>query len=490
MTRVRLRGIYTTALTRRLLDAGHEVVQASPPIRERFDAALDAAPRDVWITDTDDRQGIGVSGPIDAVATVLDDLRPARDTLVWGDPAPAGAIFDGHVTEALGSGAVVALDEPATPRLDGVRFHGIDAEGFLPYDGADGYVDEGDLVRVQVHEAAPPWADRRPELSTAIEVGGGLVSLVRNRSDVRAAVSGQRGTELVRTTEMLPVDAPDGWGVRWERAAADAEIGTLGDALDRTADRAERLDDTLADAADAPGEAGGGSDEGDAEPRIAAPNATVWCWFGRESRRELDRIRRDVTPTMSGHHRIKAGDRSASDAVDFVEAVCEPTGEFPFTAVADQFGPREGDRIALGHGKPDGRLIQLGRGEVTAIDGDRATLRREMRSSGTYDALGTERVRGDVAITKLVEGRWWYPTVYRGEDGERKGTYVNICTPVELFPESARYVDLHVDVIKRPDGSVERVDEAELAAAVEAGHVPEALAEKARSVAAAVENAL
>ncbi|QSG04201.1 DUF402 domain-containing protein [Natranaeroarchaeum sulfidigenes] len=480
MTRVRIRGIYTTGLTRRLLDAGHEVVQASPPIRERFDVPLDAAPRDVWITDTDDRQGIGVSGPIDAVATVLDDLRPARDTFIWADPAPAGAVFDAYVTDALGSGAVVALDEPATPRLDSVPFHGINAEGFLPYDDADGYVDDGDQVRVQVHEAAPPWADRRPQVSTAIEIGGGLVSLARDRSDVRADVRGERGTELVRTTEMLPVDPPDGWGIRWERAAADAEISTLGDALDRTADRAKRLEDTLVDAPDTP----------EADTRIAAPNATAWCWFGRESRSELDVIRRDVTTTMSGHHRIKAGDRSASDAVDFVEAVCEPTGEFPFTAVADQFGPREGDRIGLGHGKPDGRLIQLGRGEVTAIDGDRVTLRRKMRSPGTYDALGTERVRGDVAITKLVEGRWWYPTIYRGEDGERKGTYVNICTPVELFPESARYVDLHVDVIKRPDGSVERVDEDELAAAVEAGHVTEALADKARSVAAAVENAL
>ena len=480
MTRVRLRGIYTTALTRRLLDEGHDVVQASPPIRERFEAELDATPRDVWLTDTDARQGIGVSGPSDAVEDVLADLRVGRDTLVWADPAPAGAVFEGHVTDALGSGAVVALDEPAAPRLEDIPFHGVDAEGFLPYDDADGYVDEGDQVRVQVHEPAPPWADRRPQVSTAIEIGGGLVSLARDRSDVRADVRGERGTELVRTTEMLPVDAPDGWGIRWERSAADAEIGRLGDALDRIGDRAERLEDTLGDAPDTP----------DADSRIAAPNATAWCWFGRESRRELDGIRRDVTATMAGHHRIKAGDRSASDAVDFVEAVCEPTGEFPFTAVADQFGPHEGDRVGLGHGKPDGRLIQLGRGEVPAIDGDRLTLRREMRSAGTYDALGTERVRGDVAITKLVEGRWWYPTIYRGEDGKRKGTYVNICTPVELFPERARYVDLHVDVIKRPDGTVERVDEDELTAAVDAGYVSEALAEKARSVATAVENAL
>ncbi len=53
-----------------------------------------------------------------------------------------------------------------------------------------------------------------------------------------------------------------------------------------------------------------------------------------------------------------------------------------------------------------------------------------------------------------------------------------------------RYVDLHVDVVKRPDGTVERVDDDELDAAVEAGNISEEFAEKARSVAASVEKVL
>jgi predicted RNA-binding protein associated with RNAse of E/G family len=61
---------------------------------------------------------------------------------------------------------------------------------------------------------------------------------------------------------------------------------------------------------------------------------------------------------------------------------------------------------------------------------------------------------------------------------------------VEVFPDAARYVDLHVDVVKLPDGRVERVDDDELDAAEADGNVPPALAEKARSVAAALERAL
>jgi Ribonuclease G/E len=128
---------------------------------------------------------------------------------------------------------------------------------------------------------------------------------------------------------------------------------------------------------------------------------------------------------------------------------------------------------------------------VLDVEADgKLTVRRESRSHGTYDALGTEREPGDVATTRLKEGRWWYATAYRGEDGENKGTYANVCTPVEVFPGEVRYVDLHVDVVEHPDGTVERVDDDELDAAVEAGHLKPDLAEKAREVASRLEDAL
>ena len=199
---------------------------------------------------------------------------------------------------------------------------------------------------------------------------------------------------------------------------------------------------------------------------------------------------------MQGHHRVKAGSESASAAVDYVEALCSDPGsdgeqDFPFAVTAKQFGPQERGSLTLGHGKPDGRFITLGRATVQSVGSDGAvTVEREMSAGGEYDALGVPKEAGDIAETKLKEGRWWYPTVYRDSEGTRKGTYINVCTPVEIFPDTARYVDLHVDVIKHADGAVERVDDDELDAAVESGDVPETLAERARSVATAVSSAL
>jgi hypothetical protein len=464
--RARVRGIYATALTRALLEAGHEVVQASGTIRERFDADVGGGDHDVSIETTGDRRGVGVSGSEAAVADAVSVCRVARDTFAWRDPAPSGAVFDARVAETRGRGAVCSLG---------------DAEGFLPFDAAAGYVDVGDRFRVQVRDAAPPWANRRPTLSTDLRAEAGLATLVPGSDGVAVdSRDGAAARELVGMTDLLDVAPPDGWGLRWAREAVDADMGTLSAALERASTRAADLDAVR------------GGDVG--EPgRLTAPAATTWVWFGRESRFALDDHRRAVTTTMSGHHRVKAAAEGASAGVDLVEALCAPDGsdEFPFGAVTRQFGPVEGDTVRIGHGKPDGRLVVLGSAEVVERDPDgTVAVRREMSGGGTYDALGTAREAGDVATTKFREGRWWYPTVYRSADGDRKGTYVNVCTPVEVFPDVVRYVDLHVDVVKHADGRVERVDDDELDAAVEAGEVSEALAGKARSVAGGIEKAL
>ena len=485
---VRIRGIYTTAITRLALDAGAEVVGASEPIRERFDAEFGDDPHEVTVATTDDRQGVGVHGrddAVDAVGGMLSDV--ARDTFAWDDPTPPSAVFDARVTDTLGSGAVCDLGP---------------AEGFLPYDTTDEYLDVGDDIRVQVRTSAPPWTDRRADLGTGIRAGSGFATLIRGREGVTVDSRDEAaGRELAGMTDFLDADAPDGWGIEWSHAATRAGMDALSAALDAAADRAAALEAALDGSTDDQG-----ADAGTALRRVAAPDAGRWVWFGGETRTALDDARRRVTPTMPGHHRTKAASEAASAGVDLAEALCgsavgsesDPNDGadadrpgFPFGAVTRQFGPVAGDSVAITHGKPDGRAFALGRGEVTEWDADGTVeVTREMTGGGTYDALGTDRDAGDTATTKFREGRWWYPTVYRGAEGASKGTYVNVCTPVECFPDSIRYVDLHVDVVKHPDGTVERVDDDELDAAVRAENVPPAAAEKARSVAASLVRAL
>jgi hypothetical protein len=453
---VRIRGIYATALTA-LLD---DVVQPSAAIRDRVERNFACTPADARVGTTPERQGVGVHGDPDRVADVATTLEAVgRDAFRWPADLPVDGVYAGEVTETLGRGALVDLGT---------------GTGFLPYGETSRRIESGDRLRVQVAEPRPPWVDERPVLGTDIRIRGGLVDLVRGRRTDAA------GPALV---DVLPTSPPDGWGPDWANGAREVAHDALAAALDEASGHATALDEALSTA----------QPPTDRDPGAywTGP-ASTWVWFGRESRFALDEVRRDVVPTMSGHHRLKAATDAAGAAVDFVEAVCsnEDAG-FPFDAATRQFGPVEGDRVAISHGKPEGDRYDLGTGEVLDRDPDGSlTIRREMTAGGTYDALGVDRAAGDVAVTTLTEGRWWYPTVYRAEDGTTRGTYVNVCTPVEIFPTAVRYVDLHVDVVKHADGRVERVDDDELDEAVAQGYVSAGLAERAREVATAVESAL
>lgn len=470
---VRVRGIYATALTRRFMSTGHTVVDASPPIRRRFEAEFPTGDYDVAVETTSDRQGVGIHGSPEAVDEIRDVLDAVgTDTLSWVAPTPLGSVYTGRVTEIRGGGAIVDLG------TDGGT--GRPCEGYLPFDATDRYVETGDTVRVQIREPRPPWKEANPGLDTDLRVRAGPVTLVRGDEGLRMVGGGAADRrEFGRIAELLDVEVLDGWGIEWSRSAIDADLDRLETALSRATERANRVESAVEEPREEPGE-------------MISQTRGVWVWFGRESRFALDETRRQVTATMPGHHRTKAAAEAASTAVDFVEALCEPSGDFPFEIVVESFGPREGATVGIGHGKPDGRVIGLGPGEVTELDADEAsiTVERTMSGGGRYDGLGVPKEAGDIAVTTFREGRWWYPTVYRGDDGSVKGTYVNICTPLELFPEAVRYVDLEVDVVKYPDGTVERIDDDELDSAVAAGQLGEPLAKRARQVAEAVSQAL
>jgi hypothetical protein len=448
--RVKVRGVYATAATRVLLDAGHDVVEPSDAIRDRFDASFGDGPADVDVRASDDYLGVYAVG--EGARNAAEALAVGRDSFVF-DALAVGAVREATVEETAGSGAFVRFD---------------DGRAFLPYSKTDDRVEEGDDLRVTVVDEAPPWGDGSPVVAAGERVGNDLVTLVRGGSGSRVeGGTAEDATQLSRTAAALGVEPPSGWGVVYSRDALGADTGEVADALTDAAESAEE-----------------GADEEEA----------VWLWLGREGRTAYDTARSNETATVPGHHRLKATSNAAAAGVDIAESLVDSpdaTDEMPFEAVARRFGPSEGDRVEIVHGKPDGRFPSLGRGEVVASDAEKREIvvEREITSSGSYDALGAEREKGDTARTRFEEGAWAYPTVYESSEGEKKGTYVNVCTPVELFPDAVRYVDLHIDVVN-DDGGTRIVDEDELDDALEEGRVDETVADRARGVAEDVADSL
>ncbi|MEF8892792.1 DUF402 domain-containing protein [Halodesulfurarchaeum sp.] len=477
---VRIRGIYATALTEWLQSAdGPRVVDPSPPISDRFEAEFPTGDPAVRIGMTADRLGLSITGEPVATATITDRVTDIDiDTFAWTDPTPQGAIFDGRVDRTDGRGMIVDI---------------AGTEAYLPDRNADGDLSEGETIRVQVRDPVPPWIESRPHLETAIRVLGGIASLRRGvEATVADTPAGDAGHELARTTDLLSVSIPDRWGVEWNAAATEVDMATLEAALARVVEQATEIENALETDGSAAGSAEAGTADDATDALLAQPLETNWVRFGRESRFALDEQRAAVTQTIPGHHRLKAGSEDAGTAVDLVEALGSEIDSFPFGAATESFGPTVDDSVRIVHSKPTGEEFALGRGTVTdrTVSKQRITVTRELSSSGRYDAIGTRREPGDTATTRFAEGRWWYPTVYRGESGTPKGTYVNIATPVEVFPTEIRYMDLYIDVIKRPDGTVNIVDQDELGAAIDAGHVPEVVADRATGVAQKVADVL
>ncbi len=75
-TRVKIRGIYSTALTQLFLDSGQIPVDPSPEIRERFDLpAASEEPFQVMVRDRLDHQGIEIIGEADEISPIVQVLQ-------------------------------------------------------------------------------------------------------------------------------------------------------------------------------------------------------------------------------------------------------------------------------------------------------------------------------------------------------------------------------------------------------------------------------
>lgn len=125
--------------------------------------------------------------------------------------------------------------------------------------------------------------------------------------------------------------------------------------------------------------------------------------------------------------------------------------------------------VGIEHVKLDGRVFHLGEALIEAFDRNHSSLRlsRVFRRKGVYDGLEIPKEPGDHAITEAKLGEWHFKTQYFSSDGQLKGTYFNLNTPIELYPYHIRYVDLEVDVCVWPDGRIRTLDEEKLEEAAE-----------------------
>jgi len=198
--------------------------------------------------------------------------------------------------------------------------------------------------------------------------------------------------------------------------------------------------------------------------------------FPALSKKKLDEIRGAVAPTLDGHHYYKACGVNISSALDMAEKLLEKGGprEEVEILLEQTIGPRYptvDSLIEIEHVKLHGEIFNLGEAVIEAFDYPECLIqfRRVFKTKGIYDGLKVEKDPGDYAVTEAKIGEWYFKTQYFSKDGRYKGMYVNLNTPIELYPHGIRYVDLEVDVCVWPNGRVKKLDEEKLREAATEG---------------------
>jgi len=209
--------------------------------------------------------------------------------------------------------------------------------------------------------------------------------------------------------------------------------------------------------------------------------------FPAPSKARLDELRSRVVSTLSRHHFYRAAGGSVASAVEMAEKLLE-AGRSPAEVEAlleetvSREYPVEGDVIGIQHARLSGATLDLGRALIESLDEAESTLRlrRSLRPGGLYDGLGARKEEGDYAVTDAKLGAWSLRTRYFSKAGGLKGAYVNLNTPVELYPKAIRYVDLELDVAVTVYGDVHVLDEERLEKAAEEGVISPELLEAVR----------
>ncbi len=456
MIRVRVRGIYATALTKLLLDEGFFITNASKIIASRFSLPQSTEPPHVTVKDVDDPPGsLLVIGFPEAASQVIEALRSKiPEAVTWKSPVNLHSVAKAKVVEDAGR-ILVELPGGIKAKL---------RRGTPPEPGSEVVVT---VVKAPIRPGDECFVEQK------VRVTGFYAAVIIGEQGVTISEhirSRERRAELLA---LASTATRKGYAVHWRSSAGQAPLEELSRELEELIKRAEQVKQAAEQ-----GEQGF-YEQGQAIAIIGLP---------RPAKRRMDALRGAVVPTITGHHEMKAAGQPLSDIVDYAEKALENN-----IATPDKLGEIATDYIIskmldrgtveLLHVKVTGETIRLGRATITSAlkkqDGYRITLRREVKTWGIYDGLGVEKEPGDYIITTIDTNAWHIKHDYYSRDGALKGTYININTPPELTPTTIMYYDLLVDVVKKPGSPPAIIDKEELDKALEKGIITEQLYEKA-----------
>lgn len=207
------------------------------------------------------------------------------------------------------------------------------------------------------------------------------------------------------------------------------------------------------------------------------------------AKKVLDKIRDSVLPTIEEHHYLRNFGETSEALIRFAEEILplfssrEIIKEKLLQSIIQTYF-KYGKKLKIEHYLPNGELVSLTPGKIIDINLEEKEIKiiRRMSSYGIYDGLNEKKMFGDYCIAKYKLGSMSSELRYFRKEGDLIGIYVNISTPVEFYENSIRYVDLGIDIVKSKEGNVKVIDEDKLEHYYNEGYINTRLYEKVLKV--------
>jgi len=423
LTKVRVRGIYATALSHLFLKHGYRIVQPSEVIANRLNIGFDNSPPDATVKDAEDDSVLIIGKPSEARS--IFDLLSGSLKFVFRKASriEVNSIYLGRVEKTVPGACVVDVGD----------FKGVlrDCKGLSVND------------KVIVGVSKPSWSEGElVELTREFKMLGDFVSLIHgNPRIVFSEYIRDRVLKNKLSAIALSKLIGSGLGVKFRSSARFADPRDVEAEIDALLEEYKRLMETAKSVGN--------------PCRLRTGEFIGLISVTSIAKKILDHERRAVTPTVPGHHELK--NLGFGDELDLVENLAgkgcslslvggslrewiirkiSETKRFRILHYSPVKGVRELTPGFLEHYK----LVQ---GRACLV------LERVFTSEGVYDGLGIEKLPGDRDLLIIKEGSYVISHNYF-RNGNWLGSYININTPPELAPGIVKYHDLVVDVVVKP----------------------------------------
>ncbi len=442
LIRARVRGIYATALTNILLKKGIQIVQASRIISTRFNIPQLPLPADVTVKNSDDDPSeLLVIGYPWAVKGIEEELRSILTAaFYWHSVLPVHATVRAKV--------IGEENGKCTAKVNGQQVIIVDINDCIP----------DKIVTASIIKTAV-----KPGETPLLRPGARIIGdyAIVYRSDKPKTTISEHIRNTGKRAELLALASNytnEGISVHWRSSAQHADTDTLQRHLRELVEKLQKVEDEIKD-----------KPTGvytDGEDVLLIRLSSI-------DKQVLDEYRNEVIPTTPYHHTLKSlGDPELQTICEFADTIVETdpnSKQLLYKSIPRYLATKllEKKRIAILHIRPNGEVIKLGNPEIKNIyyegEGElQLILVRRVKSTGIYDGLNVEKEPGDIIETIIRSNQWYIEHRYYNENMELKGIYININTPPEIGLNKITYLDLAIDIVKRPGEKPKVIDVEEL----------------------------